>query len=144
MEAIVRELKPEEYALAETIWQDFRKQKADPVKERIFVVYDNGEITTTARCTRHSDGLEMDCIFTPEQYRGKGYAHLAISALLEACGKEVIYTHSPPPMTSFFEPFGFQQIDQQEMPQSIRDRFILYFGEKESHRAVPMARPVTD
>lgn len=71
MPAQTRELTPAEFHLAEKIWEQYRGQKADPAKERIFAVFDNGNLAATARFTRHPDGNEMDCVFSLDEYRGR-------------------------------------------------------------------------
>jgi hypothetical protein len=60
LETEVRELKYEEFRLAEKLWEEYRGQKNDMPEERVFAVFENGSLAATARCTRHPDGLEMD------------------------------------------------------------------------------------
>ncbi len=138
--ATTRELTPTEFPLAEQVWTHYRGQKADPKTERIFGVFENGTLAATARCTRHKDGLEMDCVFTLDEYRGKGYARDAVEALLAVCGKETIYIHSTLVLIKFYRSFGWVPIGEKEMPQMIRDRFIFCFGEMEGCNAMPMVR----
>ena len=88
MTETVRELTPSEFPLAEKVWEQYRGQKADPTIERIFGVFDDGNLAATARFTRHPDGNAMDCVFSLDAYRGKGYARKAVQALLDACGSE--------------------------------------------------------
>lgn len=140
MTRTVRELRREEFIEAERLWIQYRGQKADPANERIFGVFEDEVLVSTARCTRHHDGLEMDCVFTPETYRGRGYARLAVEALLSACGDAPIYIHSTLPLISFYTALGFSRIGEREMPQTIRDRFIFCFGEMEGCNAIPMVR----
>jgi hypothetical protein len=44
MAEIVRELDPSEFPLAEKVWEEYRGQKADPKIERIFGVFDDGDL----------------------------------------------------------------------------------------------------
>jgi hypothetical protein len=44
----VRELKREDFSLAEKLWEQYRDQKADPVHERIFAVFADGRLVATA------------------------------------------------------------------------------------------------
>ncbi len=90
-DVVVRELKKEEFPLAEKLWEEYRGQKSDMPEERIFGVFENGTLAATARCTRHPDGLEMDCVFSSERFRGRGYARLAVQTLIDACGSEQIF-----------------------------------------------------
>ncbi|MBR1369968.1 GCN5 family acetyltransferase [Methanocalculus chunghsingensis] len=140
MRLIVRELRREEFKDAEKIWIQYRGQKADPAVERIFGVFEDGILVSTARCTRHPDGLEMDCVFTPETHRGRGYARLTVEALLSSCGETPIYIHSTLPLISFYTSLGFSRIEEKQMPQTIRDRFLFCFGEMEGCNAIPMVR----
>jgi len=98
MKKEVRELKDEEFPLAEKVWTHYRNQMADPGRERIFGVFVDDALAATARCTRHPGGLEMDCVFTLDEYRGGGYAREAVERLLEECGTETIYIHSTLPL----------------------------------------------
>jgi predicted GNAT family N-acyltransferase len=140
MAEVIREVKPEEFPLAEALWREYRGQKADKKTERIFGIFDQDTLAATARCTRHTDGFEMDCVFTPEKYRGRGYARIVVQALLNTCGEETIYIHSTLPLIQFYTSLGFERIGEREMPQTIRDRFIFCFGEMEGCNAIPMVR----
>lgn len=140
MTPTVRELRREEFRDAEHLWIQYRGQKADPAHERIFGVFEDGLLVSTARCTRHPDGFEMDCVFTPEVHRGKGYARLTVEALLAACGGAPIYIHSTLPLISFYSSLGFTRIAERQMPQTIRERFLFCFGEMEGCNAIPMVR----
>ncbi|MDD1694831.1 MAG: GNAT family N-acetyltransferase [Methanoregula sp.] len=135
-----RELKPEEFGLAEKLWEQYRGQKADPVHERIFGVFDNGTLAATARCTRHPDGVEMDGVFSSEKYRGKGYARAAVMALLQACGWEQIFIHSTLPLIAFYKSLGFVPIPEDKLPRTIRERFLFCFGEMQGCNVCPMTR----
>jgi N-acetylglutamate synthase-like GNAT family acetyltransferase len=135
-----RELKPEEFFLAEKVWEQYRDQKADRIHERIFGVFDNGELAGTARHTLHPDGIEMDCVFVPEKFRGKGYARYAVEALLAACGNELIYIHSTLVLIGFYKSLGFVPIPEKQLPRTIRDRFNFCFGEMEACNVCPMKR----
>jgi N-acetylglutamate synthase-like GNAT family acetyltransferase len=136
----VRELKPEEFSLAEKLWEQYRDQKADPAHERIFGVFGDGSLAATARCTRHPDGMEMDCVFASEKYRGKGYARIAVEALLRACGTERIYIHSTLVLIPFYKRMGFVPIPEDQLPKTIRERFIFCFGEMAGCNVCPMTR----
>lgn len=136
----VRELKREEFALAEKLWEQYRDQKADPVHERIFGVFSDRELAATARYTKHPDGNEMDCVFTPEKFRGKGYARLAVQALIDACGSSTIHIHSTIVLISFYKTFGFVPIPEEQLPKSIRERFLFCFGEMQGCNVCPMVR----
>ena len=135
-----RILKHEEFPLAEKVWEQYRNQKADPVREKIFGVFEDGALAATARCTRHPDGLEMDCVFTLDEYRGKGYARDAVAMLIDTCGAEKIYIHSTLVLIAFYKTFGFYPIPEDQLPRTIRDRFLFCFGEMEGCNVCPMAR----
>jgi N-acetylglutamate synthase-like GNAT family acetyltransferase len=135
-----RELKREEFSRAEKLWEQYRGQKADTVRERIFGVFDDGILAATARYTRHPDGVEMDCVFSSEKYRGKGYARKAVEALLRACGSEQIFIHSTLVLISFYKTLGFVPIPEEQLPQSIRERFLFCFGEMAGCNVCPMKR----
>ena len=136
----VRELKREDFYLAEKLWEQYRSQKANPVHERIFGVFSDGGLAATARYTRHPDGIEMDCVFVPEQYRGKGYARDAVQELIRVCGTESIHIHSTIVLISFYKTFGFTPIPEEQLPKSIRERFLFCFGEMLGCNVCPMLR----
>jgi len=139
-EVIVRELSPEEFLLAENLWEEYRGQKNDMPGERVFAVFENGILAATARCTRHPDGLETDCVFSGERFRGKGYARLAVEALIDACGRERIFIHSTIALIGFYRTFGFVPIPEDRLPRTIRERFLFCFGEMEGCNVCPMLR----
>lgn len=139
----VRELAKDEFRLAENLWEEYRGQKNDMPEERVFGVFENGALAATARCTRHPDGLEMDCVFASEKHRGKGYARLAVQALMDACGREQIYIHSTLVLIPFYKTFGFVPIHEDKLPKTIRERFLFCFGEMEGCNVCPMTRAGT-
>jgi GNAT superfamily N-acetyltransferase len=136
----IRELKKEEFPLAEKVWEQYRGQKADPANERVFGVFADGALAATARYTKHPDGVEMDCVFTLDDYRGKGYARDAVSELIRVCGREPIFIHSTIVLISFYRTFGFYPIPEASLPKSIRERFLFCFGEMEGCNVCPMTR----
>ena len=138
-----RELKPGEFFLAEKLWEQYRDQKADKEHERIFGVFENDHLAATARHTIHPDGVEMDCVFASGKYRGKGYARLAVEALLVACGSERIFIHSTLVLIPFYKKLGFVPIPEDKLPKTIRERFIFCFGEMAGCNVCPMARDGT-
>jgi GNAT superfamily N-acetyltransferase len=141
MEAEVRELSVGEFPRAEKVWEHYRGQKADPAHERIFGAFVDGTLAATARCTRHPDGVEMDCVFTLDEFRGKGYARKVVEKLLEECGSDnTIYIHSTLVLVSFYKNLGFYPIPEDRLPRSIRERFLFCFGEMEGCNVCPMAR----
>jgi N-acetylglutamate synthase-like GNAT family acetyltransferase len=140
MPAETRELKRDEFSLAEKLWEQYRGQKADPVHERIFGVFSDGDLAATARYTRHPDGIEMDCVFVSETNRGKGYARFAVEELIRKCGSESIYIHSTIVLIPFYKTFGFLPIPEDQLPRSIKERFLFCFGEMMGCNVSPMVR----
>ena len=136
----VRELRYDEFPLAVKLWEEYRGQKNDMPEERIFGVFADGSLAATARCTRHTDGLEMDCVFASEKFRGRGYARLAVQALIDACGSEQIFIHSTIALISFYRTFGFVPIPEDQLPTTIRERFLFCFGEMMGCNVCPMTR----
>lgn len=139
----VRELEYAEFPLAEKLWEEYRGQKNDMPNERVFGVFENGRLAATARCTRHPDGLEMDCVFASEKCRGKGYARLAVHALMDACGSERIFIHSTLVLIPFYKTFGFVPIPENQLPRTIMERFLFCFGEMAGCNVCPMTRAGT-
>jgi len=139
-----RELRRDEFHLAEKLWEQYRGQKADPRHERIFGVFADGDLAATARYTKHPDGVEMDCVFVPDKYRGKGYARYAVEELIKRCGSETIFIHSTIVLISFYKTFGFSPIPEDQLPKSIKERFLFCFGEMEGCNVCPMVRKGTE
>lgn len=135
-----RELVPEEFHLVEGIWLRYRQQKADPVTDRIFGVFVEDTLVGVARCRRHPDGLEVDGVFVPEEYRHRGYARKAVELLVDRCGGEVLFMHSTLKLVEFYASFGFREIPEEELPASIRERYKFAQGELEGMNVVPMRR----
>jgi len=135
-----RELERDEFYRAEKLWEQYRGQKADPAHERIFGVFADGDLAATARYTRHPDGIEMDCVFVSEDYRGKGYARDAVEELIRHCGSETIHIHSTIVLIPFYKTFGFVPIPEDQLPRSIKERFLFCFGEMMGCNVCPMVR----
>ncbi len=140
----VQELRYEEFSLAEQVWKGYHQQKGDTRTDRIFGVFVEGTLAAVARCRRHPDGLEVDGVFVPEDYRARGYARSAVHALIEACGHEPLFMHATLELVSFYASFGFVRIDEAELPPTIRERFNFAGGDLEGSDVQPMKRPVSD
>jgi len=140
LDVVARELSAEDFGRAEDVWQGYHQQKADRNTDRIFGVFVEGALAAVARCRRHPDGLEVDGVFTHEQYRNRGYAKKAVQALVAACGTETLYMHSTLPLVTFYGSFGFTPISEQELPEGIRARFGFAGGNLEGANAAPMRR----
>ena len=97
-----RELKRDEFHLAEHLWEQYHGQKADPEHDRIFGVFIDGKFAASARYVKHADGVEMDCVFVPEPEGGKGYARDAVEDLIQQCGSDPIYIHSTLDLIPFY------------------------------------------
>jgi N-acetylglutamate synthase-like GNAT family acetyltransferase len=135
-----RELKYDEFYLAEKLWEQYRGQKADPGHERIFGVFVNGDLVASARYVMHSDGVEMDCVFVPEPEGGKGYARDAVEDLIKHCGSEPIYIHSTLDLIPFYKTVGFSPIPEDQLPKSIKERFSFCLGNMKGCNVSPMFR----
>ncbi|KAF5084928.1 Universal stress protein family protein [anaerobic digester metagenome] len=135
-----RELRSEEFGLAEEIWLDYHELKADPKTDRIFGVFVDGMLVSVARCRRHPDGYEVDGVFTPVRFRGRGYARRAMDALVEACQHDTLYMHSVRNLVDFYGEYGFISIPESDLPPTIRARFAFALGEMEGANVQPMRR----
>ncbi|NLA31124.1 MAG: universal stress protein [Methanomicrobiales archaeon] len=135
-----RELRRDEFALAEEIWIDYHQLKADPEIDRIFGVFADDTLVSIARCRRHPDGYEVDGVFTPVRYRGRGYARRSMDALVEACQHDTMYMHSVRNLVDFYGAYGFVSIPESGLPPTIKERFAFALGEMEGSNVQPMYR----
>lgn len=138
--ASVRELLAAEFSIAEALWIDYHQTKGDARIDRIFAAFVDGKAVSLARCRRHPDGFEVDAVFTPDDYRGHGYANAAVWALVEACGHETLYMHSVSNLTRFYGHYGFIPIEEGKLPPTIRERYAWAGGEMEGANVCPMMR----
>jgi len=141
LNVLVKELADREFPLAEEVWLSYHQQNVNPATDRAFGVFIEDTLVAVARCRRHPDGLEVDAVFTPDQYRGRGYARLAVRELVRVCGNEPLYMHSTLDLIGFYGTFGFIAIKEHELPASIRDRFSFAEGDLEGANVQPMYRP---
>jgi len=135
-----RELKSDEFPLAEEIWIEYHRLKADPGTDRIFGVFADDTLVSVARCRRHPDGYEVDGVFTPARFRGRGYARRAMDALVEACQHDTLYMHAVRNLVDFYGEYGFVSIPESDLPPTIRARFAFALGEMEGANVQPMRR----
>ena len=140
LEVKVRELDRDQFSLAEQLWLDYHQQKADPAIDRIFGVFVEGTLAAAARCRRHADGLEVDAVFVPVFYRGRGYARMAVQALVDACGNEPLFMHATLDLVGFYSTFGFSPVGEHELPRTIMERFSFADGDLEGANVLPMRR----
>jgi len=135
-----RELEMREFGIAEDLWKNYRNQKADREKDRVFAVYLEDEPVSVAWCKRHPDGLEVDGVFTLEPFRRHEYARRAVGALIAACGSEALYMHATLELVAFYKSMGFVPIPEDELPPTIKSRFEFAIGNLEGANACPMQR----
>ncbi len=140
LEVVARELERDEFFGAEEIWQQYHQQTADPERDRIFGVLVEDILVTVARCRRHPGGLEVDGVFTLEEYRERGYAREVMEAVVAACGRDPLYLHSPPSLVEFYRQFGFGEIGEEQLPPGIKARFDFVVEGSESAGVLPMMR----
>ena len=140
LDVVARELEKDEFALAEEVWLRYHQQTADPSIDRIFGVFVEGMLVAVARCRRHPDGLEVDGVFTLDDFRGRGYARDVMDPLVASCGKEELYMHSTINLVKFYGQFGFAPIPEDELPSTIKARFDFAMGEMQGSNVQPMRR----
>ncbi len=143
LDVSVRELEKDEFPLAEKVWAHYHQQKADSRTDRIFGVFVEGMLVAIARCRRHPDGLEVDGVFTLDDFRGRGYARDVMQPLVSACGNEILYMHSTLGLVEFYRQFGFEKIPEQNLPPTIKARFDFAMGEMQGSNVQPMMRRAT-
>ena len=137
---ITRELTPAEFPLAEKVWYNYHQQTANPETDRIFGAFSDHILAAVARCKRHKDGLEIDGVYTLEQYRGHGFARRVVQSVVNACGHETLYLHSTLDLVHFYRSFGFVPIPERELPPTIKERLAFCLGEMNGCNACPMKR----
>jgi GNAT superfamily N-acetyltransferase len=136
----VRELRSDEFPVADICWLDYHDTKGDPATDRIFAVFSGTRIISLARCRRHPDGMDVDGIFTPEEHRRNGYSQLAVGALVEACHNDNLYMHAVRHLIGFYAKRGFIPIGEKELPPTIRERYEWAGGNLEGAEVQPMFR----
>ena len=139
-ETRVRELRSDEFPAADKCWVEYHDTTGDPATDRIFAVFSGNLIVSLARCRRHPDGMDVDGIFTPVEYRKKGYSELAVGALVEACHNDNLYMHAVRHLIGFYAKQGFIPIEEKELPPSIRERYLWAGGNLEGAEVQPMYR----
>jgi len=140
LDVVARELETEEFPLAEDVWLWYHQQTADPSIDRIFGIFVEGILVAVARCRKHPDGLEVDGVFTLDDFRGRGYARDVMGPLIATCGKEELYMHSTLNLVKFYGQFGFAPIHEDELPKTIKARFEFAMGEMQGSNVQPMKR----
>ena len=140
----VKELGAGEFPLAEQLWLTYHQQKADPSLDRVFGVFAEDTLVAAARCRRHPDGLEVDAVYTPELFRGRGYARMVVQQLVDSCGSEPLFMHATLDLVRFYATFGFTVIGEDDLPPGIRERFSFAHGNLAGANVQPMKRPGTE
>ncbi|UUX92615.1 GNAT family N-acetyltransferase [Methanoplanus endosymbiosus] len=140
----VRELKTSEFPKANEVWVDYHNTTGVPKTDRIFGAFLGVELVSLARCRRHLDGYEVDGVYTPDDYRGRGYARLVVNALIEACHNDDLYMYSVSHLTEFYGQYGFYEISEKELPEGVRERYTWAVGNLGGVGVVPMIRTHTD
>ena len=140
LDVAARELEKNEFPLAEEVWLRYHQQTADPSTDRIFGVFVEGMLVAVARCRRHPDGIEVDGVFTLDDFRGRGYARDVMNPLVASCGKEDLYMHSTMGLVKFYGQYGFAPIPEDELPPTIKARFDFAMGEMQGSNVQPMKR----
>jgi nucleotide-binding universal stress UspA family protein len=140
LEIMTRELTPAEFPQADRLWEYYHGQKGDPATDRIFGVWVEGILAAVARYRLHPEGGEVDAVFTPEEFRNRGYARKAMRVLVDACGDRTLFMHSVAGLEPFYRTFGFEVIPERDLPPMIRDRYAFAEGHLEEAHVTPMKR----
>lgn len=135
-----RELSLDEFHLAEELWIGYHQQTGDPAIDRIFGAFVEDTLVSVARCRRHPDGYEVDSVFTPEWFRGKGFARYAMDALIRSCSNLPLFMHSTQELVNWYRSYGFVPIPEDKLPPTIRKRYDFAMGNLEGSGVVPMER----
>ncbi len=141
LSVIGKELEKTEFFRAEDLWLGYHQQKADPSTDRVFGVFTENTLVAAARCRRHPDGIEVDAVYVPDDFRGKGYARIVMKTLVDNCGNEPLFMHATLDLIRFYATLGFTEIGEYELPPSIRERFSFANGDLEGANVQPMKRP---
>jgi len=136
----VRELRSDEFSLADTAWLEYHDTTGDPLRDRIFALFDRGNVISLARCRRHPDGLEVDSVFTLPEYRGRGCASAIMGALTEACHNDELLMYAISSLEGFYARFGFEPIPESSLPQSVQERYRWASGNLDGAEVLPMRR----
>lgn len=139
----VRELDSIEFPLATTVWRDYYGTWGDPVSDRVFALFADRTIGALAMCRRHPDGCEVDAVFTPTPFRGRGYARRVVAGLVDACQGEDLFMYAVTGLEPFYAVFGFAPISESDLPPTIRDRYDWTVGDRKAARITPMHRRAT-
>jgi amino-acid N-acetyltransferase len=87
---------------------------------RFLVAEAEGEIIATGQLKPHRDGsMELASIAITEEWRGQGIARTLIERLI-AGHDGVLYLMCQSSLGSLYEKFGFEAIDEEEMPKYFR------------------------
>lgn len=140
LDVVTRELDDEEFPLAREVWLQYHQQTGDPATDRIFGVFVERMLACVARCRRHPDGLEVDGVFTLDDFRGRGYAREVMNALVATCGNEDLYMHSTTELVTFYGQYGFAPVPESDLPATIKARFDFAMGEMQGSNVQPMKR----
>lgn len=137
---VVRELLSTEFSGAALVWRDYHETTGNPVTDRIFAVIAEGSIASLARCRYHPGGYEVDGIWTPPDFRKRGYSKLCIAALVEACHNDDLSMYAVRHLTGFYGTFGFVPVAEKDLPAAIRERYTWAAGNLEGAEVQPMVR----
>ncbi|MCM2465248.1 GNAT family N-acetyltransferase [Methanoculleus oceani] len=138
---VVRELGSVEFSAANEVWRDYHGTVGDPDRDRVFAVFLAGTIVSLARCRRHPDGsMEVDGVFTSETCRGRGYARMAVNALVVACHNDDLFMYAVESLAGFYAGFGFISIPERDLPSGTRERYTWAAGNLEGAEVRPMRR----
>jgi len=136
----VRELDSAEFPSATEVWRDYYGTWGDPTIDRVFALFADWTLSALAMCRRHPDGCEVDAVYTPVPYRGRGYARRVMAGLVEACHDEDLYMYAVTGLEPFYASFGFTPITEDDLPPTIRARYDWTVGGTEAAKITPMLR----
>ena len=136
----VRELKSDEFPVADAAWVHYHDTSGDVTRDRIFAFFIGESIVSLARCRRHRDGLEVDGVFTLEEFRRNGYSRQVMTALTEACHNDELFMYAVRNLTDYYARFQFETVPERDLPASIRERYQWAAGNLEGADVQPMRR----
>ena len=118
------ELEKIKYPLINQFYKQFYKKGSASKDEAVFILK-RQTILCSVKLKTLEQALLLTGVATATNERGKGYASLLISKLIQQCSTPIYcfpYLH----LENFYQQLGFKQLAIEQAPESISKQFKLY------------------
>lgn len=122
------ELEPIKLPLVSKLYKDHYPAGKPKRGETVFIVKSGHDLIGAVRFQFVGDAQLLTGMLIHPDYRALGIGHQLLEHCKNQISATICYCFSFPHLTHFYQQHHFEQISENQLPESLRDRFKRYVG----------------